>query len=464
LTFGRKRAYSYPEGIGSTAHVVVNRLVICYAAFSAYCQYIIISLLNKGEVFVKTILNAISTVLLIFIFVLLLSTCRDTDNDQYDLPTIMIYTNDAAPILDRENWVTMTFSLTDPNNPENNISEIDNQQIRGRGNSTWDEAPKKPYRIRFRKDQQQTPFGLPAARDWVLLANYFDRSLIGNAFAFELGKRLGLKYTCSYNYVEFYLNDKYQGIYIFTEHRQADPAGIGAPGRPKVDLNEGWFVEIDFRYDEEPRFRTTNYNLPVMIKSPEFESSNMSSSLYDFVRNDWNELTDLMFSEDFPENGYRDLIEMDTFIKYFMVQVITNNCDFNVRTYSSRGEPGSIFFYKNKGAKISAGPLWDFDRTFGFYSVLTANSFPYPNYPFFKRFFDDPVFLARWKEIWNYYYKDIVSMRNFIDNTASKIRNAAIKDFSIWHNTGNFDSRVNTMKNYFNTRIDYLNEIYNSLP
>jgi spore coat protein CotH len=415
------------------------------------------------EVFVKTILNAIFTVLLIFIFVLLFSTCKDTPDDICVLPTIKIYTDDAAPILDKENWVNMTFSLTDPNKPENNITGISNQQIRGRGNSTWD-APKKPYRIRFRKDQQQTPFGLPAARDWVLLANYFDRSLMGNALAFELGKRLGLEYTCSYNYVEFYLNDEYQGIYILTEHRQADPAEIGVPGRPKVDLNEGWFVEIDFRYDEEPRFRTTNYNLPIMVKSPEFESTNIYYPLYNFVRNDWNKLTNLMFSEDFPENGYRDLIEMDTLIKYFMVQVITNNSDFNVRTYSSREEPGSIFFYKDKGAKISAGPLWDFDRTFGFDSVLTANSFPYPNYPFFNRFFEDPVFLARWKEIWDYYYDDILSMRNFIDKTASKIRDAAIKDLKTWHNTENFDSRVNAMKNYFNKRIAYLNEEYNSPP
>jgi len=263
----------------------------------------------------KKILNTIYTGIPIFIFLLLFSACNDNDASQSQgvLPTIMI--SDADPILDKVNWVTMTFSLTDPNNPKNNISAISNQQIRGRGNSTW-EAPKKPYRIRFRDDQQQTLFGLPAARNWVLLANYFDRSLMGNAFAFELGKRLGLEYTCSYNYVELYLNDKYQGIYILTEHMRADPAEIGAPGRPKVDLKEGWLVEIDFHYDEEPQFRTTSYNLPVMIKTPEFEPVNINNPSYDFVRNDWNELTSLMFSKEFPENGYRDLIDMDTFIKY----------------------------------------------------------------------------------------------------------------------------------------------------
>jgi len=55
-------------------------------------------------------------------------------------------------------------------------------------------------------------------------------------------------------------------------------------------------------------------------------------------------------------------------------------------------------------------------------------------------------------------------MSYFIDDTASKIRNAAIIDFRAWHGTENFDSRVNAMKNYFNTRVAYLNDVYNSLP
>jgi len=55
-------------------------------------------------------------------------------------------------------------------------------------------------------------------------------------------------------------------------------------------------------------------------------------------------------------------------------------------------------------------------------------------------------------------------MRSFIDNTAGKIRDAAIEDLKTWHNTEDFDSRVNAMKNYFNKRISYLNDIYNSPP
>ncbi|MCL2688342.1 MAG: CotH kinase family protein [Chitinispirillia bacterium] len=397
------------------------------------------------------------------------------------LPVIRINTENGDSILNKEDWVTMTFSLTDPNNSENNIGPISNQQIRGRGNSTWFSWPKKPYRIRFRNSEKQSPFGLPAARNWVLIANYYDLSLMKTSVAFELGHRFGLKYTCSYHHVDFYLNGVYEGSYLFTEHRQADPDGHGAPGRVPVDLYEGWFAEIAWQFNDNPRFRTTDYNLPMVIKSPSFEPELMTNPAYNFVRDDWNELTRLMNASNFPENGYRDLIDLESFVKYIMVQVISNNSDFNVplhEPFDTRRDPGSIFFYKDKGGKIFAGPLWDFDLSFGT-SWFSGNMFggglparitvaptlyPYPNYPFFRRFFDDPVFVSRWVEVWNENYSEnIATMSSFIDKLAEKLRRSAQEDNRRWWPANNFDTRVSELKNYYETRTAFLNTYYNEV-
>lgn len=375
------------------------------------------------------------------------------------LPVIRIDTENAAEILDKETWVTMTFALSDPNNPGNNIAAINNQQIRGRGNNTWN-APKKPYRIRFRDNQQQSPFGLPPARNWVLLANYWDLQLLRTPFGFEFGKRLGLQYTPSYNHVELYLNNIYQGNYLFTEHRQADPTEQGAPGRVKIDLNEGWLVEIDRYWDEEPKFWLSSLgNLPIMIKSPEFEPIDINNPAYDFVRDDWTNLIEKMVSENFPENGYRDLIDIESFIKYFLVQVVIYNNDF--------AAPGNAFFYKeDKNGKISAGPLWDLDG--GFWREW--DKAVYPPHLFFDRFFHDPVFLARWKEIWNDNYDNIYSMSEFIDDMAGKIRKSAEENYKIWWltlpDTGlpvDYDSAIEEMKQWLEMRISYLDQVYNNV-
>jgi len=372
-------------------------------------------------------------------------------------------------------WTPMTFSLIDPNNPENNISAMINQEVRGRGNSTWN-TPKRPYRIRFRDDQQQSLFGLPPARNWVLLANFFDVTLLKTSYAFELGKRLGLPYTPSYHHVELYLDGVFQGSYLLTEHRQADPAGIGAPGRPKVHPTEGWFVEMD-RHPDEPSFWTTNYNLPFEIRSPDF-GANINDERYSFVKNDWRELTDLMISESFPENGYRDLIDMETFIKFFLVRLITREGDWEI--------PGSNFFYRrDRDGKISAGPLWDFDLSFGFrwdnvplYKIGAGQTnWVYPGHPFFARFLQDPVFRVRWKEIWNENFDDIYSMSQFIDDMADKIRKSAEENFKIWwtanHSYGtnwwssslphgvDYGYWIREMRSFSEIRIAHLNEVYN---
>jgi len=383
------------------------------------------------------------------------------------LPRIDINTDDGKAITSKEDYVTMTFSLTDPSNPQNNIPALDSQQIRGRGNSSWNAmwnaiTPalpdgtryRNPYRIRFKKDKQQQPFGLPAARNWVLLNADPDK----NAFGLELGKRLDLLYTCSYNPVEVYINNGNSGKYIFTEHRQADPAYIGAPGRPKVHLKEGWFIELDRYYpeDEPIKFHTRSYYLPVLVKSPEFADADSLDPRYDFVKNDLNWIADLMSSYDFPENGYRDLVDAETFIKYFLVQTIIQNIDIFRKGTETGDHIGSFFLYKDKGGKIGAGPLWDLNWSFlsgtqgG--ATMGPTQFPYMVHPWLARFFDDPEFLVRYIEIWNEKLTQIESMRSFIDGIERTFKDP--KDLT---------SAINTMTSFFDGRLTFLKTEYNKV-
>jgi len=388
------------------------------------------------------------------------------------LPRIDINTDDGKAIVSKVEWATMTFSLNDPSNPQNNIAAIGNQQIRGRGNSSWNATwnlitpplpdgtrYRNPYRIRFRKEQQQSPFGLPAARNWVLMNADIDK----NAFGLEMGKRLDLLYTCSYNPVDVYINNGSSGKYILTEHRQADPAYIGAPGRPKVHLTEGWFVEMDRYYpeDEPIKFHTESYNLPVIVKSPDFANADSLDPRYDFVKNDLNKIADLMVSNDFPENGYRDLVDDESFIKYFLVQTFIQNVDIFRKGTETGEHIGSAFFYKDKDGKIGAGPLWDLNWSFqtfsGMQAAQTGNMgpelYPYMVHPWLARFFDDPMFLMRYIEIWNEKMPQIESMRSFIKEIEEKI-----------NGTGTTTTQaINTLTNYYDKRLAFLKTEYNKV-
>lgn len=178
------------------------------------------------------------------------------------LPVISVDIEGGLEVIEKTVKLPSTLNLVNTGN-ENWEKSNASISIRGRGNSTWS-MPKKPYRIDF--PSKTSMFGLPAAKKWVLLANYQDPTLLMNDIAFELGNRFGLQYNHSSIHVELFINGTYRGNYQLTEQNE-----IGE-GRVNVDKNNGFLVELDQYYDEDYKFRSNYLNLPVMVIGPDLES------------------------------------------------------------------------------------------------------------------------------------------------------------------------------------------------
>jgi hypothetical protein len=397
------------------------------------------------------------------------------------LPVINIATEGGAGIVSKTEYVRMAFSLDDPLDSANNIvHKIDSSgnivmadRIRGRGNNTWHShwARKKSYKIKFKA--KTSLFGLEAARSWVLLGQHRDETLLYNATAFELGDRFGARFNHSFNFVDVYINGEYKGNYLLTEHNR-----VGA-GLVDIDKRGGWFAEIDEYYDKRPKFRTAGYDLPIIIRSPVSKKApDAGNPVYDFVRGDINALADALAGPSFPESGYRELIDMETFAAFLMINEIVANTDLS--------HPRSVFMYKDKGGLICLGPLWDFDSGFGWHyqNWLGSGFNDHFNYPekrppvhaFFKRFYEDPVFLAKYKEMWNAKYDTIASMPAFFDTMAEKLKVSADKNFeSWWYKTmapftntrppmpNDFSGSVAKLKKWYDARVFYLNAEFNKV-
>jgi spore coat protein CotH len=364
------------------------------------------------------------------------------------LPVIYINTENAAPITSKENYLAAGIQIVDGNNQANNL-EPTTTQIRGRGNNSWGQ-PKKPYRLKF--DKKAALFGYEKAKSWVLLANYLDPTLMMNTVAFELGNRFGLPYTNHYTHVELVLNGTYQGSYVLTEQVQV------GKGRVDIDEDDGFLVELDVYYDEDPKFMSDSINLPVMIKSPE---DLIDPSGYDFVKTAINELVNALYDEAFPGSGYRDLIDMDTFVDFMMVNEIVRNGEL--------GHPKSTYMYKDASGLISMGPLWDFDWAFGYtgsdhvYFTNPATRLFGQGYTgnaiglqFFWRFFDDPNFCTKYKERWITHYGDICSVPAFIDTIAASLEESQRLNSRRWYAV-NYEQEITNMKTWYNQRVAYLN-------
>jgi hypothetical protein len=368
------------------------------------------------------------------------------------LPVITINTHGSQPVTSKEVYLTANIEISDPDNSDNNLK--DEIEIRGRGNATWN-APKKPFRIRFPK--KTSLFGYEKARNWVLLANYQDTTLLTNTIAFELGRRFGLAFTPHVTHVEVIVNGRYEGSYTVTEHVQT--------GSGRVDINEdaGFLVEVDAHYDEDPKFQTPFLNLPAMIKHPE----DVEESGYDFVKKAVNDLEAALFSEDFSNTNYRDLIDLDNFVDYIMINEIIRNVDIQI--------PHSVYLYQDPDSKMSLGPLWDFDYGFDYdgekhaYFNNATGMFYNTSFragsgqKFFGRFFEDPVFRKAYKERWNAMYPEIVNMEAFIDQMASRLEKSYEANGTVWWwNKKDYPKEIARLKEWWKNRIAYLNQEINA--
>jgi hypothetical protein len=171
-----------------------------------------------------------------------------------ELPQLRITTKGGAAIVSKDVYVDATFVLTNPAaaNPTANLAG----KIRGRGNVTWMQ-PKKPYKVQLANDTAYKALpdvlGMAKNRNWALLADYLDRSLMRNQLAFTLGNSSvfaeGLKWTPSTVRLEVWLNGEYEGLYTLTEDIRVDATRLDIKNIGANDLDGGYLVEVDWPLD-----------------------------------------------------------------------------------------------------------------------------------------------------------------------------------------------------------------------
>jgi|GEM_PF-2177473 len=319
-----------------------------------------------------------------------------------NLPILTITTEGGAAITSKETYVNATFELRNTTQPFTQTG-----QIRGRGNSTWNE-PKKPYKVKF--TNAVAPLGMISRKDWVLLANWYDPSSLRSAIAFELGYRTSLAWTPGYRYVDVVLNGTKVGVYQLVDHIEIKNNRININEMTAADVSGlavtgGYSMEIDVRLEDnnEPGFRT-RLNVPITFDEP--DGKVLPQVVY--MRNFIQDFEDVLFSNSFadPVNGFRKYVDINSFIDWYWVNEFMANND--------SGFGASVKLYKKRDTaqtpgKLFLGPLWDFDRSIG---VGGTYAYHAPNVwwtrngaSWIKRMMEDATFVTVMNQRW-------VSLRN----------------------------------------------------
>ena len=404
------------------------------------------------------------------------------------LPVIRINTENAYPILDKKNYIPGTVVIEDPDGaywdtPRLEVKIVENG-IRGRGNSTWD-MPKKPYKIKF--DEKISIFGLGEDKEWVLLANYADKTLLRNVVAMKLSEIVGMEWTPSMLPVEVYLNDEYMGCYTFSEHKKVskhrvDLDIVGESNNSGDAVTGDYYMEIEQNMDETTCFRTSICGIPMMFSDPEVPTA----AQYDYIVGYFYDAENALMGNNFtdPDNGWQKYIDIESFAKAYIVNELTKNIDGNMRK--------SSFITKEKGKKLEMYHLWDYDLTLGncnylddefgatdgpegwFIKDFSCNYWTHGwnHTNWYTRLTDDPAFCAKVKEIWDKHHQELSSIPDFIDVKAMIMEDAQKRNFkrwdilntSVWPNVvvkGTYAGEVEYLKDYYTKRFRWLDGKFN---
>ena len=376
-----------------------------------------------------------------------------------------------------------------------------------RGN-TSQEYPKKPFAIKMVK--KQSIFGLPAHKRWVLLANWLDHSMIRNSVAFDIAHAIekawktgaiepGIPWNVHGKnvelvYVESDGTGHHVGNYFLCEQIKIDKNRLAIKD-PYEDVVEdgnanpgiadcGYLLEVDNNYDETDKFKTSR-SVPFMFKDE------VSDAILSAVKTKVQGIETNLYNSKFT-TAYNDL-DINSVIDQMLVWELTMNREY--------GDPRSVYMFMNGDGKLSAGPVWDFDRG-TFQNTTNAKNQgnsdrvkPYDewmywrsaesdsdSYIWYRQLAQDPTFVATVQARWTVIYPKLQSVSGQIreygrtmktsfevdskmwptDKSSIQAYKSGFKDWSGDENINDWDELIENFVTVYEARLEGMNDLITS--
>ena len=250
--------------------------------------------------------------------------------------------------------------------------------LRHRGNSTYNNSPKKPYSLRTLAEPMWRDvatkhkvklLGMGKDNNWALLAPYSDKSLLRDALTFELAQPW-MEYVPQGRHCELVLDGVYYGVYYLTEvvskgHKRLN---LKSPGDKGDALTGDYLMEIDCNDDVTytSKFHPigangtpyADHNILFQFKSPDYDNLSQEQIAYITRRIDDMERALASAAYRDPQRGYRKYIDELSFIDYQLIMELSHNVD----AYRL-----SAKFYKRRDSEDPRFKMtvWDTDLAYG---------------------------------------------------------------------------------------------------
>jgi len=435
------------------------------------------------------------------IFILLILSLFLTGYSQvsYDIPIVVVDVNGGFPIPDEPKIVAHMKVIDHGPGAFNLVSDSGNIydgnvgiEVRGRYSAM---LPQKSFGFETRnaagENLNVSLLGLPEENDWILLANYNDKSFLRNSLAGEIFRKMG-HYAPRTRHCEAIVNNGYEGIYVLTEKikrdkNRVDIATLDVTENSGDDLTGGYIFKTDY-YDSGdswisnyPPFDRPDGTVYFVYSYPDpvVITENQKQYLQDYVDTFEEVLHGSHFKN--PVSGYAAYIDVNSFLDYFILSEVSRNVD----AYKK-----SRFFFKDKeskGGKIQSGPPWDYDwawkdiwdcymftNTDGSgwaYQVNDCDVWPTPPV-YMTRLLQDEHFANRLKLRYETLRRSFLStdyLFSYIDSVTTYLNEAQKRHYTRWDILGEnvgapevgyipttFNSEMGKFKDWIETRLNWL--------
>ena len=414
-----------------------------------------------------------------------------------NLPIIIIETEDNE--IPDEPKIPAIIGIIDNgvgqmNNVNDEIKRGGHIGIETRGNSTQ-LYEKKTYTIELWDEEENeisvSLLGMGGEEDWILHAMVIDKTQLRVPMNFDLFRKMG-HYAANYRFVEVVLDGEYQGLYILTEKIKRDDDRVDIAKLDEDDiagdsLTGGYILRIDWTWDvEEEDLLESNYEsqagIPMNYQWYYPKSDRIQPEQKEYISKYIDDFEDAVFASDFTnEDGlrYTDYIDLNTFVDFLLINEFSKNSDgYKLSTYMHKDKD-------SKGGKLKAGPIWDFDQTYGLSTVCSSHitsgwtylqnqddcgdiaSMPL----WWQEMMSDPIFInrlnCRWKDFRSsFLQKD--SLFLWLDTQTTFLEEPLDRNFERWDFIGNniwiepfpipetYEGEISYMKNWIEERLEWM--------
>ena len=389
------------------------------------------------------------------------STSSEGGQQQEGLKEIVINTPDNQAIKSKDSWIDGSeIKIIDE---KGDVEFSGTTMIKGHGNVNWYEAPKKAYAIKFAR--KEALLGLPKGKTWVLLGNWYDKTLLKTDIAFYMGREMSLlDYTPRCEFVKLSINGENLGIYQLVEKLRITEGRVN-------DGNDGFLLEIDAKSsrNRDITFSTPHLEQPVNIKDPDITAD---SEDYQYIKDYVTAAEEALYADNFTDEteGYRRFFDVESFVEWYIINEIAKNND--AAFYSS------CYMHLKRGGKLEMGPLWDFDWAFGG-TILNNNDKPEGFWigkaaSWYVRLFKDPAFASRVRSRFMEYYLNREMIYDRIDLKANELAKQINENNSKWGTIGSntadkqkvidaYLKKVEDLKEWIETRMEWIKDNIGSI-